>query len=52
MLALLPCVCLAEHRPDLTCLGMELVILGGAAGVNLGTAAVTHGTCFGFALSG
>lgn len=52
MLALLPCVCQAEHRPDLTCLGVEFVILGATAGVNSGTAAVTHGTCFGFAPPG
>lgn len=52
MPALLTRVCLVEHRSDLTWLVMELVILGGAAGVNLEAAAVIQGTCFGFALSG
>lgn len=51
-LALLTCVCLVEHRPDLTWLVMELVILSGAAGVNVEAAAVIQGIYFGFALSG
>lgn len=47
MLALLPWMCWLG-----TDLGMGLLILAGSSGLSLGAAALTRGTCFGFALSG